>query len=150
LNEESQILNYKIVSNDQQILVQDLLKKIWTTTGAQKLCEVVYTDNPKVDKRFIQQIYQEYFPKELSVKVLLDIFHGRERIFRALNRNHPDYRPAKSDLSKLFSLIKIMGHFPTSNELSVAFDDWCLKYSIIHPSSTLMFEEQIKILALNR
>jgi hypothetical protein len=76
-----------------------------------------------VDKRFIQQIYQEYFPKELSVEVLLNIFHGRERIFRAMNKNYSDYRPAKKNLSKLFTLIQKMGHFPTSNELSVAFDD---------------------------
>lgn len=132
------------------MLVQDLLKEIWTTNGAQKLCEVVYTDNSKVDKRFIQQIYQECFPKELSVEVLLDIFHGRERIFRAMNKNHPDYRPAKKDLSRLFTLIQKMGHFPTSNELSVAFDDWCLQYSIVHPSSVLTFDEQLKFLALNR
>jgi hypothetical protein len=41
-----------------------------------------------------------------------------------MNKNHPDYRPAKKDLSRLFTLIQKMGYFPTSNELSVAFNDW--------------------------
>jgi hypothetical protein len=113
------------------MLVQDFLKEIWTTNGAQKLCEVIYTDNSKVDKRFIQQIYQEYFPKKLSVEVLLDIFHGRERIFRIINKNHPNYRPTKKNLSILFTLIQKMGHFPTSNELFVAFDNWYFQYSIV-------------------
>jgi hypothetical protein len=132
------------------MLVQDLLKEIWTTNGAQKLCEVVYTNNSKVNKRFIQQIYQECFPKELSIEVLLDIFHGRKRIFRAMNKNNQNYRPTKKNLSKLFTLIQKMGHFPTSNELFVAFDDWCLQYFIVHPSFILTFDKQLKFLALKR
>jgi hypothetical protein len=130
------------------MLFQNFLKEIWTTNRVQKLCKIIYTDNSKVNKRFIQQIYQEYFPKELSVEVLLDIFHGRERIFRTINKNHPNYRPAKKNLSRLFTLIQKMGHFPTLNKLSVAFNDWCLQYFIVHPSSILIFDKQLKFLLL--
>jgi hypothetical protein len=58
----------------------------------------------------------------------------KEKEYLAMNKNYPNYKSTKKDLSKLFTLIQKMGHFPTSNELSVAFDDWCLQYSIIYPS----------------
>jgi hypothetical protein len=41
---------------------------------AQKICEVVYTDNSKVDRNHIQQIYYQYFPNHISVAILLDIY----------------------------------------------------------------------------
>jgi hypothetical protein len=56
------------------MLVQDFLKEIWTINRVQKLCEIIYIDNSKVGKRFIQQIYQKYVPKKLLVEILLDIF----------------------------------------------------------------------------
>jgi hypothetical protein len=47
------VVNYRIVPNDQRDLVQQLLKEIWSVPEASKICEVVYTNNSKVDSAFI-------------------------------------------------------------------------------------------------
>ncbi len=43
LNEDGQVLNYKIVPNDRREHVETCLNEIWTEPDAQKIYEVVYS-----------------------------------------------------------------------------------------------------------
>ena len=147
LNENGMILNYRIVSNDQRTFVQECLKEVWSTSGAQKICEVVYTDNPKVDKNFIEQIYLQCHPSHLSVAVLLDIYHARARVIKEMSKYHPDFRAAKQDLSSIFATIQQYGHFPTPDDLVDDFEEWYSKYSVVYTTTILSFDEQVNFLA---
>jgi hypothetical protein len=147
LNENGMILNYRIVPNDQCTFVQECLKEVWSTPGAQKICEVVYTDNPKVDKSFIEQTYLQCHPGHLSVAVLLDIYHARARVIKEMSKYHPDFRAAKQDLASIFATIQQYGHFPTPDDLVDDFEEWCSKYSVVYTTTILPFDEQINFLA---
>jgi hypothetical protein len=144
------VLNYKIVPNDTRIYVAKLLEEIWTIPNLEKKCEVVYTDNPKVDRGSIQQIYTSCFPKDIQIAVLLDVFHARARVLKEMSKSHPDYRVAKSDLTSIFSKLQVYGSYSSAKYLSQDFDNWLLKYSIIYPSSALTFSEQIKFISKNQ
>jgi 4-hydroxy-L-threonine phosphate dehydrogenase PdxA len=143
------ILNHKVVPNDTRKFVQQCLEEIWKQPDAEKICEVVYTDNPKVDTTAIQSIFLQLYPNHLPVSVLLDIYHGRARVIKEMIKTHPDYRAAKQDLSTIFSLLQKFGHFASPGALSREFDAWCTKYSQVYASSALTFEEQIAFLATN-
>jgi hypothetical protein len=49
LNEDRMAIYHKIVPNDRRNLIQQLLKEIWSVSGATKICEVVYINNSKVN-----------------------------------------------------------------------------------------------------
>jgi hypothetical protein len=147
LNEDGMILNYRIVSNDKHTFFQECLKEVWSTLKAQKICEIVYTDNPKVDRNQIEQIYHQFFPNHISVAVLLDIYHAKARILKEMNKYYPDFRVAKQDLTTIFATIQQHGSYPTPNDLIEDFEDWCDKYSIVYKTLTLSFKDQIKFLA---
>lgn len=137
------ILHYQIVPNDKRIYVTNLLKEIWTVSK-EKVCEVVYTDNPKVDDSAIQNAYRECFPSMLKVDVLLDIFHGKSRVTKEMNKSHPDYKEAKKDLTAVFSNLQKFGNYATEKELSEAFNEWMNKYSVVHSNTALNFSEQME------
>jgi hypothetical protein len=143
------IVNHKIVPNNKRTFVQTCLKQIWTEPEAEQICEVVYTDNPKVDKSSIQKIFADCFPNHLPVAVLLDIYHARSRIIKEMIKTHPDFRVAKQDLTTIFATLQIFGHFPSPSSLSKELENWCQKYSIVYASSALNFVEQIDFLATN-
>jgi hypothetical protein len=82
LNEDKIVVNYKIVSNDQRDLVQQLLKEIWFVSEISKICEVIYTNSPKVDSVLIQDTYIQCHPKKIVMNVLLDIFYARKRVLK--------------------------------------------------------------------
>jgi hypothetical protein len=142
------ILNYSIVPNDTRQLVKLCLEEIWKEPEAQKICEVVYTDNPKVDQSAIQTAFMELHPDHMLVAVLLDIYHGRARVIKEMVRSHPDYRAAKQDLSTIFALLQKPGHFSSPGELSRELDLWCNKYSTVYASSALNFDDQIAFLGI--
>ena len=55
LNENGEVLTYKIVSNDRREELYKLLLDIWKNSERKIITECVYTDNPKVDESFIQK-----------------------------------------------------------------------------------------------
>jgi len=148
LNEDGMILNYRIVPNDRRDLVQDVIRQIQRTEGREKDCEAVYTDNPRADRNYIQETYKECFPDApLQLPVLLDIYHGRVRILKEMNKQHPDYRAGKSDLSTIFAKLQTPGAFGTPNDLAKEFMKWAAKYSVVYSSLTLSFDDQLEFLA---
>jgi hypothetical protein len=100
-----------------------MFKEVWSTPEIQKICEVVYTNNSKVDRNYIQQIYHQYFPNHISVAILLNIFHAKTRVIKEMNKYHPDFRATKQDLTTIFAIIQQYGSYPTSNELIEDFED---------------------------
>ena len=66
LNENGEVLTYKIVSNDRREELYKLLLDIWKNSERKIITECVYTDNPKVDESFIQKAFEETPPKEES------------------------------------------------------------------------------------
>jgi hypothetical protein len=62
-----------------------------------KICEVIYTNNPKINYVFILNIYIQYYLQKILVDILLNIF---------MPKKHPDYRSAKQNLNTIFALIK--------------------------------------------
>ena len=147
LNEDGMIVHYKIVPNDKRDEVKKLLKDIWTTPNIQKTTSVVYTDNPKVDRRAIQEIFLDCFSEEVEVSVLLDIFHAKMRIIKDIPRSHPDYRVAKQDIAAIFNNIQKYGYYPLPQDLVDDFDTWVDKYSVVYSTSYLSFDDQINYLA---
>ena len=53
-------------------------------------------DNPKVDTSNIMKAYHDSHNEEnqLSLRVLLDVFHAKSRVVKELNFHHPDYKAA--------------------------------------------------------
>jgi hypothetical protein len=148
LNEDGMAVNYKIVPNDQRTFVQQLLSEIWETEEMQEVTSVVYTDNPKADSNLIKQTFLQCFPDLLlGVEVLLDIFHAKARVLKEMSRTHPDYRASKSDLTTIFALLQVRGHYDTTGDLQKSLDDWVEKYSIIYAYTTLSMAEKIDYLS---
>ena len=117
------ILNYRVVLNDKWTFIQECLKEVWSTPEAQKICKVIYTDNPKVDRNHIKQIYLQCFPSHTPLAVLLDIYHAKARVTKEINKYHPDFRAAKQDLTTIFATIQQYGAYPTSDDLIKDFED---------------------------
>jgi hypothetical protein len=70
----------------------------------QKICEVIYTNNSKVNRNYIEQIYLQYFPSHLFLAILLDIYYAKARIIKEINKFHPDFRVAKQNLTIFLQL----------------------------------------------
>ena len=107
LNENGIILNYSIVLNDTRELVKLCLEEIWKEPETQKICEVVYTDNPKVDQSAIQTAFMQLHPDHMPVAVLLDIYYRKARVIKEIVRSYPDYRTTKQDLLTICITTKI-------------------------------------------
>jgi hypothetical protein len=84
------IFNYRIVFNDQYTFVQKCLKEVWSISGAQKICEVIYINNSKVDKSFIEQTYSQCHLSYISVTILLNIYYAREKVMKVISKYHPN------------------------------------------------------------
>lgn len=60
-------------------------------------------------------------------------------------KNHPEYKAATADLSKVFSDLKC-GNYEECNDFVDALDEWSKKYSQRLDISSLTVNEQIQIL----
>jgi hypothetical protein len=148
LNENGMAVNYQIVPNDKRDFVKKLLEEIWRTEDSNVVPSVVYTDNPKVDSSIINETFSHCFPEDpTGVEVLLDIYHAKVRVLREMNKHHPDYAAAKSDLTSIFALIQVRGQYDTIGDLRNTFDDWTSKYSKVYASTMLTTAEKISYLA---
>jgi hypothetical protein len=149
LEEHGYVIGYKIVPSDERIHVQQLLKDIWTTENREIITKVVYTDNPKVDKSAILTTFKDCHPQELvDVVVLLDIFHAQNRIVKELRYQHPDYKAAKQELSKIFAKIQQPNSYPQPEDLVNDFDAWITKFSIVDNALALEINDKIKYLSI--
>jgi hypothetical protein len=68
------------------------------------------------------------------------------RIIKEMDKRHPDYRAARSDLTAIFAKVKIEAAYATANDLKEAFENWCFKYAKPLKESYLPPDEQIKLL----
>jgi hypothetical protein len=106
VDEDGFVLGHKIVPNDSREFVTEILLEIWKTEGRTVSTQAIYTDNPIVDSKSIQNAYKECFPEDLTeLAVLLDIFHAKARVLKSMQKTHPDYRAAKADLNTIFGII---------------------------------------------
>jgi hypothetical protein len=129
LNEIGQILAFKVVPSDTRSFLQEMLKEIWTTPDLSVKCDAIYTDNPKVDKNAILTTYHSTFPDQIdTLDVCLDIFHAKNRVVKELQRSHPDYRAAVSELGKIFGKVINRG-FDFKEDLAKAFQDFADTFS---------------------
>lgn len=99
LNEHGQVLHFSIVPNDTKPLVGQALTAVWNTPGrpASLVTQAVYTDNPRADQHTIQDAFESQWSHHNSVLlVLLDVWHGRNRILRTMNKYHADYKSGTS------------------------------------------------------
>jgi hypothetical protein len=141
LNEHGQVLSFEVVPSDSRSYLGELLKEIWTTPGLSVNCEAVYTDNPKIDKGGILNIFGSIFPDDQDcMDVCLDVFHAKNRVVRELQRNHADYKAAVSDLSKIFGQI-INRSFEFKEDLAKAFQQFGESYS--NPTTKLSKNEKL-------
>lgn len=152
LNENGEVLTYKIVSNDRREELYKLLLDIWKNSERKIITECVYTDNPKVDESFIQKAFEETAPKEESefhvLTVLLDIFHAKSRVVKEINRSHPDRKSAMADLSVIFGKLHHFNSYDTKTKLSTALTDWCKKYKKVHSQLSLSFEQKMALIGI--
>jgi len=149
-------LFYQIVPNDKRDFIQDALEEIWSDCG-DVVPLAVYTDNPRVDKSAVEAAYASAFPENLDpIDVLLvfvtmftetkDVFHAKNRIVKELPIQHPDFRPAVSDLSSILKKLELRSYQDVDAFID-AMEQWKVKYSTAAPSA-LSVKEQIEFLGI--
>lgn len=60
MDENNDVLYYKIVPNDQRVHMAKALGEIWSTPNRSIVTEAVYTDNPNSDKSMVEDEFKKH------------------------------------------------------------------------------------------
>ena len=74
-NEDSAIIDYKIVPNDTRSFVTNVLEHIWQTTDRIVDTECIYTDNARIDSDVILQTWEKLYPNKSKITILQVFIH---------------------------------------------------------------------------
>ena len=89
----------------------------------------------------MSKVFDKQFPDlQDCLDVCLDIFHAKNRVAKELQRNHPDYKAAMSDLSMIFGKI-LNRSYEFKEDLALAFQDFGESYS--EPTTKLSKNERL-------
>jgi len=149
LNEIGAILAYKVVPNDKREELSLLLKQIWSTPNRFIETKCIYTDNVKVDQSTIKTTFKDCHRNyDELIKVLLDIFHAKERVNKELDKYHPDKKAATADLSAIFAKLHHLYSYSSKLDLKNEFDKWLNTYSTVHSELNLSLADKITYLGI--
>ena len=78
MNENGQVLNFRIVPCDSREFMKPAFEQIWSTKNRNIKTLAVYTDNPKSDKAAILEVYPNSFepPEILLVLFFLILIYN--------------------------------------------------------------------------
>jgi hypothetical protein len=136
MNEKAGVVGWRVVPTDERDHIKALLISMYSTQNKNnyKNPSFFYTDNVASDTQLLQEYFNKIFPEYPEITVLQDIFHAEMRVIKPMQKQHPDYKVAVSELKNIFGKLKDYDSYLTSNHLLEQFNKWEQKFMKSHSS----------------